>query len=61
MGFGLTGVGGFIFAAGRSRRSKNIAQVSGIVIRMMESTNEVEKKIKDAVFLTKAKQGKCND
>ncbi len=38
-----------------------IVQVSGIVIRMMESTNEVEKNIIEAICLTKPKQGMCND
>lgn len=62
MGLGLTGVCGFIFAAGGSiGGQKHIVQVSGIVIRMMESTNEVEKNIIEAIFLTKPKQGMCND
>ncbi len=49
----LVGAGGFTFAAGGSGRSENFAGDPF-------STHEVEKEIKAAVYLTKAKQGKSD-
>ncbi len=56
----LAGAGGFTFAAGGSGRSENFAGDGGIWRVIEIESTQVEKEIKAAVYLTKAKQGKSD-
>ncbi len=56
----IAGVGGYTFAAGRSGRSEKFRWERWDLACNRNRVNTLEKKIKAAVYLTNAKQGKSD-